>query len=150
MTALISTVSFAAQAQTTFVPTAGQTPEQIGADRTACDTQAAAQSGYHPSQPGPTVTRNQPAVGQRLAGAARGAARGAVREQTTDKSEREIEDPTEAGARAGAAAGGVRQRQGRRETRREAAQQEQTYAQKQTAYKQAFTACMTARGYTIQ
>jgi hypothetical protein len=147
MTALISIGSFAAQAQT-VVPTAGQTPEQIGADRTACDTQAAAQSGYHPSQPGPTVTRNQPAVGQRLAGAARGAARGAVREQTTDKNEREIEDPTEAGARAGAAAGGVRQRQGRRETRREAAQQERTYAQKQTAYKQAFTAW--ARGYTIQ
>jgi hypothetical protein len=147
---LASIVAFAAQAQTTIVPTAGQTPEQMGADRTTCDTQAAAQSGYHPSQPAPTVTRNQPAVGQRVAGAARGAARGAVREQTTDKNEREIEDPTEAGARAGAAAGGVRQRQGRRETRREAAQEQQAYAQKQTAYNQAFASCMAAKGYSVQ
>jgi hypothetical protein len=73
-----------------------------------------------------------------------------VREQTTDKNEREIADPTEVGARAGAAAGGVRQRQGRRETRKEAAQEQQVYAQKQTAYKQAFASCMAAKGYTVQ
>ena len=53
--ALVSILAFAAQAQTTIVPTAGQTPEQMGADRTACDTQAAAQSGYHPSQPAPAT-----------------------------------------------------------------------------------------------
>lgn len=143
-------VGATAQAQTTIVPTAGQTPEQMAADRTACDTQAASQSGYHPSQPAPTASPSEPAAGQRLKGAARGAAAGAVREERTDKDEREHEDAVGAGAKAGAVVGGSRQRQDRRESRRETAQEEQAYSQKQAAYQQAFGACMAARGYTVQ
>ena len=44
----------APHAQMTITPTAGQTPEQTQADQSACETQAAAQTGYHPSQPAPT------------------------------------------------------------------------------------------------
>lgn len=142
-------VAIAAQAQT-IEPTAGQTPEQMAADRTACESQASSQSGYYPSQPAPSAAPSQPVAGQRLAGAARGAAAGAVREERTDKEDREYEDAVGAGAKAGAVAGGVRQRQDRRESRRENRQQEQAYSQKQAAYQQAFTACMTARGYIVQ
>lgn len=138
------------RAQAMIYPNAGQTSDQMNQDRTACDTQAAAQSGYHPSQPVATPAPTKPMAGQRLAGAARGAARGAIREQTSDKDDREIEDPTKAGARLGAAAGGVRQRQDRREHRRETQQQQAAQSQKQAAYSQAFATCMGARGYTIQ
>lgn len=137
-------------AQAMIYPNAGQTPEQLNQDRTTCDTQAAAQTGYHPSQPVAQPAPTKPAAGQRLAGAARGAARGTVVEGATDKSEREIEDPTAAGAKLGAAAGGARQRQERRETRRETQQQQQAQAQKQAAYTQSFTSCMAAKGYTVQ
>jgi hypothetical protein len=129
----------------TITPTAGQTAEQTAADQGACETEAAAQTGYHPSQPAPTMQPTQPVAGQRLAGAARGAAVGAVREQRTDAEDREVEDVTEAGARAGAVAGGVRQRQGRRESRRDAAQEQQAQAQLESAYSEAFRACMTTK-----
>lgn len=147
---LASFVTVTAWAETTTVPTAGQTSEQMAADRTACDTQAASQSGYHPSQPAPTASPSQPATGQRVKGAARGAAAGAVREERTDKDEREHEDAVGAGAKAGAVVGGSRQRQDRRDSRQDTAQEQKAYSQKQVAYQQAFTACMTARGYTVQ
>lgn len=140
----------ALHAQMTITPTADQTPEQTAADRSACEMQAAAQTGYDPSQPAPTAQSTQPVRGQRLAGAARGAALGGIREQTSDAEDREVEDITEAGAKAGAVVGGARQRQGRREGRREAAQEQGAQAQMADAYGHAFTACMTAKGYAVQ
>jgi hypothetical protein len=138
------------RAQAMIYPNAGQTPAQLDQDRAACDTQAAAQSGYHPSQPVAAPAPAKPAAGQRVAGAARGAAAGAVVKGVTDESDREIEDPAKAGARAGAVAGGVRQRQGRRENRREAQQQQAVASQQQASYSQSFGACMAAKGYTVQ
>ena len=140
----------AVHAQMTITPAAGQSPEQMAADQSACATQAAAQTGYHPSQPGATTQSTERQGGQRLAGAARGAAAGAIREQRTDAEEREFEDATEAGARAGVVAGGVRQRQDRRASRRDAAQEEQAQAEMESAYQQAFEACLTAKGYVAQ
>jgi hypothetical protein len=131
-------------------PSAGQTPEQQASDRASCETQAAATSGYHPSQPPPAPVVTKPVMGQRAAGAARGAALGAVRAQTTDKGEREIDDPTAAGARAGAVAGGVRQRQARRERAVATRQQQAAQQQAEAAYGQQLAACMQARGYTVQ
>jgi hypothetical protein len=151
LTALgLAALALSLHAQMTITPTAGQTPEQTAADRSACETQAVAQTGYHPSQPAPTAQSTQPVRGQRLAGAARGAALGGIREQTSDAEDREIEDVTEAGAKAGVVVGGSRQRQGRREARREAAQEQDAQAQLADAYGQAFTACMTAKGYAVQ
>ena len=138
----------ALHAQMTITPTVGQTPEQTAADRSACETQAAAQTGYHPSQPAPTST--QPVRGQQLAGAARGAALGGIREQTSDAEDREVEDVTEAGAKVGVVVGGARQRQGRREARQQAAQEQEAQAQMANAYGLAFTACMTPKGYAVQ
>jgi hypothetical protein len=138
------------RAQAMIYPNAGQTPEQLNQDRAACESQAAAQSGYHPSQPVATPAPTRPMAGQRLAGAARGAAAGAIVEGRTDKSEREIEDPSEAGARAGAVVGGSRQRQDRRENRRATQEQQAAQSQRQAAYGQSFNACMAARGYTVQ
>lgn len=82
----------AVHAQMTITPAAGQSPEQMAADQSACATQAAAQTGYHPSQPGATTQSTERQGGQRLAGAARGAAAGAIREQRTDADEREFEE----------------------------------------------------------
>ncbi len=138
-----------AQGQTMVYPNAGQTPEQMSQDRTACDTQAAAQSGFHPSQPPPSASAPQPG-GQRLAGAARGAAVGGIRTQTTSKNDREVENVTGAAAAAGAMAGGARQRRDRRQQTAQTQQQQQAYGQQQSAYNQAFASCMTARGYRLQ
>jgi hypothetical protein len=138
------------RAQAMIYPNAGQTPAQLNQDRSTCETQAAAQSGYHPSQPVATPAPTKPVAGQRLAGAARGAAAGAVVENNTSKSEREIENPSEAAARAGAVVGGSRQRQGRRENRRETQQQQAAQSQQQAAFSQSFNACMAAKSYTVQ
>jgi hypothetical protein len=140
----------ALHAQMTMTPTAGQTAEQMAADQSACATQAAAQTGYHPAQPAATAQPTQRMGGQRLAGAARGAAIGGIREQRTDADEREFDDAAEAGARAGAVAGGMRQRQEGRASRRDAAQEQQAQAQTESAYTEAFKACLTAKGYAVQ
>jgi hypothetical protein len=137
-------------AQAMIHPNAGQTPAQLDQDWAACETQASAQSGYHPSQPAATPAPTKPVAGQRVAGAARGAAAGAVVKGVTDERDREIEDPTKAGVRAGTVVGGSRQRQGRRENRRETQQQQAAQSQQQAAFSQSFNACMAAKGYTVQ
>lgn len=147
LASLVGAVS--AHGQTMVYPSAGQSPEQMNQDRTACDTQAAAQSGFHPSQTPPVASVPQPG-GQRLAGAARGAALGAVRTQTTGKNDRAVENVTGTAAAAGAMAGGARQRQDRRQQAAQTQQQQQAYAQRQAAYNQGFSACMTAKGYRLQ
>lgn len=48
------------------------------------------------------------------------------------------------------AAGGARQRQERRESRRGAAQEQEAQAQTESAYDEAFRACMSAKGYVVQ
>jgi hypothetical protein len=138
------------RAQAMIYPNAGQTPQQLSQDQAACENQAAAQSGYHPSQSVATPAPTRPMAGQRLAGAARGAAAGAVAEEVREKDDRELDNPSQAGARAGAVVGGSRQRQDRREYRREARQQQTAQSQQQTAFSQGFNACMAARGYTVQ
>jgi hypothetical protein len=73
-----------------------------------------------------------------------------VREGRTDSDEREVDDLTESAARAGAVAGGMRQRGERREGRRHTQEAQAAAGQQQSAYSQAFSACMTAKGYTVQ
>jgi hypothetical protein len=138
------------RAQAMIYPNAGQSPAQLDQDRAACEAQAAAQSGYHPSQPTAAPAPTRPMAGQRLAGAARGAAAGAVVKGVTDEDDREIEDPTKAGTRAGAVVGASRQRQDRREYRRETRQQQATQSQQQAVFDQSFGACMSSKGYTVQ
>jgi hypothetical protein len=138
------------RAQATIYPNAGQSPAQLDQDRAACESQAAAQSGYHPSQPTASPAPTRPMAGQRLVGAARGAAAGAVVKGVTDEDDREIEDPTKASARAGAVVGASRQRQDRREYRRETRQQQATQSQQQAVFDQSFGACMSSKGYTVQ
>ncbi|HRY23747.1 MAG TPA: hypothetical protein P5558_05255 [Geminicoccaceae bacterium] len=138
-----------AQAPATVTPQQGQTAEQVAADQAACESQAMASSGYNPAATA-AAPQAAPVMGQRARGAARGAAAGAVREQRTDSSEREVDDLTESAARAGAVAGGMRQRGERREQRRHTQQAEAATASQQSAYFQAFGACMTAKGYSVR
>lgn len=137
-------------AQAMIYPNAGQTPAQLDQDRAACENQAAAQSGYHPSQPAAAPAPTPPRAGQRLAGAARGAAAGAVAEEVREKDDRELDNPSQAGARAGAVVGGSRQRQDRRAYRRETQQQQTAQSQQQAVFTQSFGACMAAKSYTVQ
>lgn len=139
-----------AAAQTVMIaPATGQTPQQQAADQHACETDAAARTGYHPAQPPPTAP-TPPPTGQRLAGAAGGAALGAARQQTTSKSGRVFDNPVGAGAVAGVVAGGARQHQVARQQQAQAQQQQAVRQQQQTAYMQTFTACLRGRGYTVQ
>ena len=138
------------RAQGTIYPNAGQSPALLDQDRAACESQAATQTGYHPSQAAATPAPAKPVAGQRVAGAARGAAAGAVVKGVTDQEDREIEDPTKSGARAGAVVGGSRQRQDRRTNRRDTRQQQTTQSQQQAAFNQSFGACMAGKGYTVQ
>jgi hypothetical protein len=137
-------------AQAMIYPNAGQSPAQLDQDRAACESQASAQSGYHPSQPVATPAPSRPRAGQRLAGAARSAAAGAVVEGLTDKGDRELDNPSQAGARAGAMVGASRQRQDRRAYRRETRQQQAAQSQQQAVFTQNFGACMASKGYTVQ
>ena len=53
-----------AAAQTVMIaPATGQTPQQQAADQHACETDAAARTGYRPSQP-PPAAPTPPATGQ--------------------------------------------------------------------------------------
>lgn len=149
LTALLGVLVPAAtiEAQTLSIePTAGQTPEKMAEDQAACETSASEQTGFDPM--GATVASGStsPQAGQRAAGAVKGAAAGAVAGAVTDQSERETEELVKGSAAVGAVTGGRKQRKGRREQRADAAQNEQLEA----AYFDAFSACMTARGYSVQ
>ncbi len=128
-----------AQAQT-VIPLKGQTPEQIQADTTACQTQAT------PSSTSAT------AQGGRLKGAAAGAVAGAAAAQVRGNRHEEVYDrvdddrqqdyrqnKAQNAAAAGAVIGGARQRQERRASANSAP----------TVDAQAYGNCMSSRGYSI-
>ena len=119
----------------TVTPMQGQTSAQAATDQQQCAAQASSQSGYDPSAPAPT-----PQVGQRAAGAVRGAAAGKVVSNVTKNS---TDDAMEGGAKLGAMASGSRQRRDNREQRQQTQQQA-------SVYNNAFSACLQARGYSVQ
>ena len=127
-------------------PTVGQTPEKMAEDQAACETSATEQTGLDPMAATAPSDSASPQVGQRAAGAVKGAAAGAVVGAVTDQSERETEDLVKGSAAVGAVSGGRKQRKERREQRAASAQNEQL----ETAYFDAFSTCMTARGYSVQ
>jgi len=154
----------------TVVPTQGQTPQQIQADTAAC--QAQAKSVYdqtfaaaNQSAATSTTTAAAPSGGRArgaVAGAAAGAAAAEVRGnqyENYDKVDSDVQkeyrqNQAQEAAVAGAVVGGSRQRRDRRQQTQ--TQQQQTQQQSATATqsadaasKQAFSACMSGKGYTI-
>jgi hypothetical protein len=145
-------VASCAVSASTVIPAQGQSPEQIQADTSACQAQAA-----QSTQPPPASTAT-PAQGGRLRGAAVGAAAGAAAAEVrgnqyeaydhvdSDVKEEYRQNEAREAAAAGAVVGGARQRQARRQ---QAQQQQQAAAQSQQQSGNAFDACMAARGYTV-
>jgi len=129
----------------TVTPLKGQSPEQVEADVSACQAQAQGSARQGSSSQ---------AAGGRAQGAATAAVAGAAAAQhranqydnldrIDDGVKREYrQEQAKDAAVAGAVVGGSRQR---RERREDAANQEQQAA----AYQQAYTSCMSARGYSV-
>ncbi len=141
-----------------FYPMNGQSADRTDRDRYECYLWARRQTGFDPSVPqvdvGPAVqvVAMPPPGSDTLAGAATGAMIGAVVSQPWESAE-----GAAVGAVAGAVIGAVSD-----SSRQQAAQrlQEQANAQRSVAvssvdarvldYRRAMTACLSARGYTVQ
>ena len=163
---LAENVPLPAQAQDLFIyPAQGQTEEQQSRDRFECHSWAVQQSGFDPSNPSASgqATANVPpppgkeaTEGGVLRGGARGAAIGAVGGAIAGNAGR----GAAIGAGTGALLGGMRRSdQRRREEQRQQnynqqvqaaqAQQQQANASARQGYNRAMTACLEARGYSV-
>ena len=125
-------------------PSKGQTKEQQEQDEFACYKWGKEQTGFDPTQ---TVQQVAPPQqqGQVVGGAARGAALGAIGGAIGGNAGK--------GAAIGAAVGGgsrrnAPQRSGQTSRGRSAASSGEI-RRRLAGYKRAFSACMTARGYTV-
>ena len=131
-------------------PTQNQSPEQQSKDDYDCFTFAKGQTGYDPMNPPQVVAQapDQGPSGARLRGAARGAAGGAIIGEIAD-------DDDGKGAAIGATLGMMRGGRQDRQQRQQQAQQSEYSAQQQTAgmentFKNAYGACIEARGYSVK
>ncbi len=131
-------------------PAEDQTPDQQSKDDLDCFNFAKSQTGYDPINP-PQVTAAAPSQGpsgERVRGAARGAAAGAIIGEVAD-------NDAGKGAAIGATLGVMR---GGRQSRQQSAQQsqqadqaaQQQMASMQTGFKNAYGACIEARGYSAK
>jgi hypothetical protein len=164
----LALATLTAQAET-VIPMQGQTPEQIQSDAAACQAQAKTaydQSVATANQSAAASTDTTQPTGGRLRGAAVGAAAGAAsaevqgnRYENYDKLDSDVQqeyrqNQAKDAAVAGAVVGGAKQRQSRRQqkqTQEQQAQQQSAAAAQSadSASKQTYSACMTAKGYSI-
>ena len=126
-------------------PAKGQTKEQQEQDEFACYKWAKEQTGFDPTQPAQQQAAAPPPQNAAVKGAARGAAIGAIGGAIGGDAGK----GAAIGAGVGAAGGAMRRRQA--EQQQAAAQQKakDAYNAEVAGYKRAFSACMTARGYTV-
>jgi hypothetical protein len=126
-------------------PGKGQTKEQQEQDEFACYKWAKEQTGFDPTQPIQQAAAPPPPGREVGRGAARGAAIGAIGGAIGGDAGK----GAAIGAGVGAAGGVARRRHAERE--QQAAQQQAKQQQEASinGYKRAFSACMTARGYTV-
>ncbi|XQM35738.1 YMGG-like Gly-zipper domain-containing protein [Cupriavidus sp. H19C3] len=145
--AALALASAHAQTKPVAYPAKGQSAEQQASDDSACYGWARQQTGIDPAQvaavaPAPAP----PPSGQRVRGAAGGAAMGAVAGAIGGDAGK----GAAIGAAAGTMAGGMEHRQQRRQTEAANAQMAAGKQQAMGTYWQAWRACMTGRGYTVQ
>lgn len=149
---LLLTVPGAAAAQPFIYPARGQSPQQQEFDRGQCYSWAVQQTGFDPVNP-QVATGPPPMPGAPQGGAFRGAAGGAAMGAVGGA----IGGNAGQGAAIGAAVGGLfgAMRRARWEEEQQqqqmnyAAQQQNALAQGRGRYNQAFSACMTGRGYSV-
>ncbi|PLP99416.1 glycine zipper family protein [Cupriavidus pauculus] len=127
-------------------PARGQSAYQQSNDDGACYSWATRQTGTDPysvaSMPAPVIFPG----GERVRGAAGGAAAGAV----VGAIGGDAGKGAAAGAAMGTIAGGVAHRQQRRQAVAASAQTQANNDWAMTSYWQAWRACMTGRGYSVQ
>ena len=126
-------------------PGKGQTKDQQEQDEFACYKWAKEQTGFDPTQPVQQAAAPPPPGREVGRGAARGAAIGAIGGAIGGDAGK----GAAIGAGVGAAGGVARRRHAERE--QQAAQQQAKQQQEASinGYKRSFSACLTARGYTV-
>jgi hypothetical protein len=123
-----------ASANVFVYPKNGQSAQQQQRDEGECHTWAVGQTGFNPA----TASGGQATEGGVVRGGARGAATGAVIGAIAGNAG----TGAAAGAAGGALIGGMRRRDAQR-------QQDSARAAGQNEYLRAFTACLEARGYSV-
>lgn len=135
----------AAVAQPVAYPAKGQSAQKQQQDQSSCASWAKSQTGVDPAAVAATPPPpSGPAVGggERVGGAARGAAGGAVIGAIAGDAGK----GAAVGAVAGTMGGGMRARQNQRNAQASAQAQNQNAM---AAFNQAYSACMSGRGYTM-
>jgi hypothetical protein len=125
-------------------PAKGQTKDQQEQDEFSCYKWAKEQTGFDPSQP-----MQQAAAPPPQGGAAKGAARGAAIGAIGGAIGGDAGKGAAIGAGVGAAGGAMRRRQAHEQQAAAQQKAKQAYNADLDGYKRAFSACMTARGYTV-
>lgn len=128
-------------------PANKQTPEQQSKDDYECYHWAQGQTGHDPANPQPINVQAAPTNTGPDGSVLRGAARGAVVGEVVD-------DDAGKGAAWGAAAGAVRGQRRKKAQAQQAqagaeAQAAQMEAQRTEGFNNAFSSCLTARGYSV-
>ncbi len=140
--ATLTTVSAQTPAPVAY-PAKGQSSQQQGSDKSACQAWAKQETGFDPATPAPA----KPQVAKARGGMLRGAAVGAVAGEL-------IDDDAGKGAAVGATAGGVRQGVRNQGAQASANADYQAklgaYQNGQATFSKAYTACMEGRGYTVK
>jgi hypothetical protein len=124
-------------------PSKGQTAERKAQDDQACQAWAKQDTGIDPATVAATAPPPTGPQGERARGAIRGAAAGAVIGEVANG---DASDGAAIGATAGVVAGG---RQARRNQAARTQQAQAAQAGSLDTYWRAYSACMTARGYTV-
>lgn len=127
-------------------PAKGQSPQQQASDDGACYGWAKQKTGVDPVAVAQAPPPAQAHGGQRIRGAAGGAATGAVAGAIAGDAGK----GAAIGAAAGTVAGGVAHRQQRRQAAATNAQAEAGKEQAMGTYWQAWKACMSGKGYSVQ
>ncbi|MBP0591505.1 hypothetical protein J8I87_17595 [Paraburkholderia sp. LEh10] len=134
-----------AEAQPVAYPAKGQSAQKQQQDESSCASWAKSKTGVDPAAVAATPPPpSGPAVGggERVGGAARGAAGGAVIGAIAGDAGK----GAAIGAAAGTMGGGMRARQNQRNAQASAETQKQNAM---GAFNQAYSACMSGRGYTM-
>ena len=129
-------------------PANNQAPEQQSKDDYECFSWAKGQTGHDPMNPQPIQVATQQTQSGPDGSILRGAAAGAIIGEIAD-------DDAGKGAAYGAGVGAIRGRKARKARKRKAKQDTQAQAasmeqQRDAEFKNAFSACLSARGYSVR
>ncbi len=126
-------------------PAKGQSQAQQDKDRYECHSWAVQQTGFDPSKATATYSQSAPPQGGVVQGAAKGAVVGVVGGAIAGDAGK----GAAIGAATGGLLGGMRRNNQIREQQYQNQQQANATAAQQNSYNRAMTACLTARGYSV-